>query len=173
MPKQTNVSCNCGSLSGSVGPELVGLCFGNNYFIQVHYSNFKYMKIMQFNGDDLTLIKAIPDEVLSYFSCVICSFMASRVSRLLVPCSSLQFARCRLYCSFRQPFSEHKSDTCCSSSSILSLCLSSNSCWVSMILLSSFKYSTALVGFSVGFSMSIRCGSLLYHRMVPCSPDRA
>lgn len=93
--------------------------------------------------------------IISYFSWVTCSFIPPRVTRLLVPCSSLQVARCRWYCSFRQAFSVHKSDTCCSSSSILPLCLSSNSCWVSMILLSSFKYSTALAGFSVGFSMSL------------------
>lgn len=96
--------------------------------------------------------------------------MAPSVERLLLPCSSLQVARCRWYCSFRQAFSEHKSDTCCSSSSILPLCLSSNSCCVSIILLSSFKYSAALVGFSVGLSMSLQ---LPFFSCVPCRSAEA
>lgn len=94
----------------------------------------------------------------SYFSWVMFSFMAPNVAWLLPCCSSLHVARCRWYRSFKQAFSEHKSDTWCSSSSILFFCLSSNSCWVSMMLLSSFRYSAALVGVSVGLSILLRLG---------------
>ena len=92
----------------------------------------------------------------SYFSWVMFSFIAPNVAWLLPCCSSLHVARCRWYWSFKQAFSEHNSDTCSSSSSILVLCISSNSCWVSIMLLSSFRYSAALVGFSVGLSISLR-----------------
>lgn len=89
----------------------------------------------------------------TYFSCITFSFMAPNMEWLL-PCWSLQVARCRWCWSLRQTFSLQRSVTWSSSSSIRIFCFSSNSCWVSIILLSSFRYSVALLGFSVGFSIS-------------------
>lgn len=90
----------------------------------------------------------------TYFSRMTFSFIAPKAEWLL-PCRSLQFARCRWCCSIRQAFSRHNLTTCSSSSSILFLCFSNNSCCVSMILFSSFKYSAALLGFSAGCSILI------------------
>lgn len=146
--------CSCGSLCATVG--LAQINPGPDVTTSIKYistlSRLAKETCIGFAWCcDQTLVDVVP-----YLSCVLCSFMAPSVTRLLLPCSSLQVARCRWYCSLRQAFSAHKSDTCCSSSPIRPLCLSNNSCWVSMILLSSFKYSAALVGFSVGLSMSLR-----------------
>lgn len=91
-------------------------------------------------------------EQATYFSCMTFSLMAPREEWL--PCWSLQVARCRWCWSFRLAFSLQRSVTWCSSSSIRTLCFSRSPCWVSMILFSSFRYSAALLGFSVGFSIS-------------------
>lgn len=80
---------------------------------------------------------------IPYFSCVTFSVTAPELQWW-----SRQLVRCCWSSSFRHAFSVQRLVTWSCRSSIRPLCFSSSSCWLWMILFSSWRYSAALLGFS-------------------------